>query len=163
LGAFYSSPISQSGDSATAARDGTTVTTSNLGNVGIEDGDELMVEQLSRNTLFFGEAGQKKIGEAFVIVVGLGGVGSHAAHMLARAGIGKLRLVDFDQVTLSSLNRHAIATRVGGSFHSTLELSLTIGCFLASHKIALVSLLRAGSRCCAVGHQFAMVTSASES
>jgi len=42
---------------------------------------------------------------------GLGGVGSHAAHMLARSGVGKLRLVDFDQVTLSSLNRHAVATR----------------------------------------------------
>ena len=39
------------------------------------------------------------------------GVGSHAAHFLLRSGIGKLRLVDFDQVTLSSLNRHALATR----------------------------------------------------
>lgn len=39
------------------------------------------------------------------------GVGSHAAHLLLRSGVGKLRLVDFDQVTLSSLNRHAVATR----------------------------------------------------
>ena len=39
------------------------------------------------------------------------GVGSHAAHFLLLSGIGKLRLVDFDQVTLSSLNRHALATR----------------------------------------------------
>ena len=39
------------------------------------------------------------------------GVGSHAAHMLLRGGVGKLRLVDFDLVTLSSLNRHAVATR----------------------------------------------------
>lgn len=31
--------------------------------------------------------------------------------MLARAGVGRLRLVDFDQVTLSTLNRHAVATR----------------------------------------------------
>ncbi|OWZ20708.1 Ubiquitin-activating enzyme (E1) [Phytophthora megakarya] len=31
--------------------------------------------------------------------------------MLARSGVGKLRLVDFDNVTLSSLNRHAVATR----------------------------------------------------
>ena len=36
--------------------------------------------------------------------------GSHCTNMLARAGAGKLRLVDFDQVTLSSLNRHAVAT-----------------------------------------------------
>lgn len=41
----------------------------------------------------------------------LQGVGSHAAHLLLRSGVGRLRLVDFDQVTLSSLNRHAVATR----------------------------------------------------
>jgi len=52
---------------------------------------ELMSEQLSRNVLFFGEKGQRRIEDAFVIVVGLGGVGSHAAHMLARAGVGKMR------------------------------------------------------------------------
>jgi len=39
------------------------------------------------------------------------GVGSHAAHMLLRSGVGRLRLIDFDQVSLSSLNRHATATR----------------------------------------------------
>lgn len=39
------------------------------------------------------------------------GVGSHAAHLLLRSGVGRLRLVDFDQVTLSSLNRHAVAVR----------------------------------------------------
>lgn len=31
--------------------------------------------------------------------------------MLLRSGVGRLRLIDFDQVTLSSLNRHAVATR----------------------------------------------------
>lgn len=72
--------------------------------------EEIRSEQLSRNTLFFGEDGMESITQAAVLVVGLGGVGSHAAHMLARAGIGYLRLVDFDQVTLSSLNRHATAT-----------------------------------------------------
>lgn len=30
--------------------------------------------------------------------------------MLVRSGIGRVRLIDFDQVTLSSLNRHAVAT-----------------------------------------------------
>ncbi len=37
-------------------------------------------------------------------------MGSHATAALARSGCGKLRLIDFDQVTLSSLNRHAVAT-----------------------------------------------------
>ena len=70
----------------------------------------LREEQLSRHTLYFGTQGMDKLKSASVVVVGLGGVGSHAAHMLARAGVSHLRLIDFDQVTLSSLNRHACAT-----------------------------------------------------
>lgn len=69
-------------------------------------------EFYSRVKSFFGEAAfQKTIHNesSFVIVVGLGGVGSHAAHMLVRSGIQKIRLIDFDQVSLSSLNRHAVA------------------------------------------------------
>ena len=72
--------------------------------------DEFREEQLSRNILYFGEDGMRKVSQSSVVVVGVGGVGSHAAHMLARAGVGSLRLIDFDQVTLSSLNRHACAT-----------------------------------------------------
>ena len=52
----------------------------------------------------------ERLKNAKIAVVGLGGVGSHTAHMLARAGVGHLRLIDFDQVSLSSLNRHACAT-----------------------------------------------------
>lgn len=73
--------------------------------------DELLAEQFTRNTQFFGTEGQRQVADAFVIVVGLGGVGSHCAHMLLRSGVSRLRLVDFDQVSLSSLNRHAVATR----------------------------------------------------
>ncbi|CEG48309.1 ubiquitin-activating enzyme [Plasmopara halstedii] len=72
---------------------------------------ELLEEQLSRISAFFGPEGFAKVKNAFIIIIGLGGVGSHAAHMLARSGVGKLRLIDFDNVTLSSLNRHAVATR----------------------------------------------------
>lgn len=52
-----------------------------------------------------------------MVVVGLGGVGSHAVSLLARSGVGRIRVIDFDRVTLSSLNRHAFATRadVGAS------------------------------------------------
>lgn len=45
-----------------------------------------------------------------MVIVGCGGVGSHCTAALARSGVSKIRLVDFDQVTLSSLNRHAVAT-----------------------------------------------------
>lgn len=44
-----------------------------------------------------------------VTVIGLGGVGSHAAAALARSGIGHLRLVDFDEITQTSLNRSPFA------------------------------------------------------
>ena len=72
--------------------------------------EELREEQLSRHTLYFGEKGIQSIRASRVCVVGLGGVGSHTAIMLARGGVEHLRLIDFDQVTLSSLNRHACAT-----------------------------------------------------
>ncbi|CAM9466258.1 unnamed protein product, partial [Ectocarpus fasciculatus] len=70
---------------------------------------ELEEELFSRNRFFF-EDGFDAIRGALVIVVGLGGVGSHAAHMLVRSGVKRLRVIDFDQVSLSSLNRHAVAT-----------------------------------------------------
>jgi tRNA threonylcarbamoyladenosine dehydratase len=71
---------------------------------------DLILEQLARNRVFLTDGGLKKLRGSFVIVVGLGGVGSHATTALARSGVAKLRLIDFDQVTLSSLNRHAVAT-----------------------------------------------------
>ncbi|KAL5721921.1 hypothetical protein ACHQM5_005506 [Ranunculus cassubicifolius] len=70
-----------------------------------------LLNLLSRNIQFFGLESQRKVTESFVVVIGLGGVGSHAASMLLRSGVGRLLLVDFDQVSLSSLNRHAVATR----------------------------------------------------
>jgi tRNA threonylcarbamoyladenosine dehydratase len=71
---------------------------------------EIREEQLSRHLLYFGRDGLDRLQKARVCVVGVGGVGSHAAHMLARSGIRYLRLIDFDQVSVSSLNRHACAT-----------------------------------------------------
>ncbi|CAP67572.1 uncharacterized protein PODANS_1_14670 [Podospora anserina S mat+] len=72
--------------------------------------DELILEQLARNRVFLSDQGLSKLRNAFVIIVGCGGVGSHACAALSRSGVSKIRLIDFDQVTLSSLNRHAVAT-----------------------------------------------------
>lgn len=72
--------------------------------------EELILEQLARNRVFLSDDGLVKLRGSFVIIVGCGGVGSHAAAALARSGVERIRLIDFDQVTLSSLNRHAVAT-----------------------------------------------------
>jgi tRNA A37 threonylcarbamoyladenosine dehydratase len=72
--------------------------------------EELIREQLARNYAFLGEDGMKKVRNLSVVIVGCGGVGSWVCTMLVRSGVSKLRIIDFDQVSLSSLNRHAVAT-----------------------------------------------------
>jgi tRNA A37 threonylcarbamoyladenosine dehydratase len=72
--------------------------------------DDLILEQLARNRVFLTHDGLQKLRSSFIIIVGCGGVGSHATSALTRSGVSKIRLIDFDQVTLSSLNRHAVAT-----------------------------------------------------
>ncbi len=52
-----------------------------------------------------GKEMQEKLLKAKVAVAGLGGLGSHVAIALARAGVGHLHLVDFDTVDLTNLNR----------------------------------------------------------
>lgn len=71
---------------------------------------DLVSEQLTRTASFLGPDRFTLLRDSFIVVVGLGGVGSHCTAALARSGVSKIRLVDFDQVTLSSLNRHAVAT-----------------------------------------------------
>ena len=72
--------------------------------------DKLFREQLARNYAFLGEKGMENIKNQYVVVVGAGGVGSWVVTMLLRSGVQKIRIIDFDQVSLSSLNRHSCAT-----------------------------------------------------
>ncbi|SMN17750.1 similar to Saccharomyces cerevisiae YHR003C TCD1 Protein of unknown function, localized to the mitochondrial outer membrane [Maudiozyma saulgeensis] len=72
--------------------------------------DSLFREQLARNYAFLGEEGMEKVKNQYVVVVGAGGVGSWVVTMLLRSGVRKIRIIDFDQVSLSSLNRHSCAT-----------------------------------------------------
>jgi tRNA A37 threonylcarbamoyladenosine dehydratase len=64
---------------------------------------------LNRTILLMGEEAVLKLQAAHVAVVGLGGVGAYAAEMLARAGIGRLTIVDADTVTETNKNRQLLA------------------------------------------------------
>jgi adenylyltransferase/sulfurtransferase len=67
-------------------------------------------ERYSRQILFrpLGEAGQERLAGAHALICGVGGLGSPAATYLAAAGVGRLTLVDPDQVALSNLNRQVL-------------------------------------------------------
>ena len=55
-----------------------------------------------------GEAGQAKLRDARVLIIGMGGLGSPVALYLAAAGVGFMRIADFDQVDESNLQRQII-------------------------------------------------------
>ncbi|MDE6671786.1 MAG: sulfur carrier protein ThiS adenylyltransferase ThiF [Ruminococcus sp.] len=59
---------------------------------------------------------QKKITSAKVAVCGLGGLGSNIAIALARAGIGRLHIIDFDKVDVSNLNRQQYSAEQVGIY-----------------------------------------------
>ena len=73
-----------------------------------------MEEAFLREEMLLGARAMERLRRAHVIVFGIGGVGSYAAEGLARAGIGRLTLVDNDTVGMTNLNRQLCA------LHSTL-------------------------------------------
>ena len=73
-----------------------------------------MSELFSREELLLGSDAVKKLNNSSVLLFGVGGVGSYAAEALARAGVGKIALVDSDTVNKSNINRQLLA------LHSTL-------------------------------------------
>ena len=75
------------------------------------------LHRFSRMELLAGNEGMKRLAAASVAVFGIGGVGSYAAEALARAGVGRLVLVDFDDICLTNINRqiHALDSQLGRS------------------------------------------------
>ena len=63
----------------------------------------------------YGVSGAERIRAAHVVVVGVGGVGSWTVEALARSGVGRLTLIDLDNVAESNINRqiHALDNTVG--------------------------------------------------
>ena len=62
-----------------------------------------------RSLRLLGEEAVARLRAASVLIVGVGGVGGYAAEMLARCGIGRLTLIDADDVAVSNINRQLIA------------------------------------------------------
>ena len=75
---------------------------------------EKMKEQFARTEKLIGTESVEKLQDAAVIVFGIGGVGSYVAEGLARAGVGKITLVDKDVVDITNINRQLPA------LHSTV-------------------------------------------
>jgi len=67
------------------------------------------MERFARTRCFLGDEKFKLLQQATVTIVGLGAVGGYATEGLARAGIGHLRLVDFDTIQPSNINRQILA------------------------------------------------------
>ena len=73
--------------------------------------------QFERTRILLNASEMARLTQAHVLVAGLGGVGSYCAEALARAGVGKLTLVDHDVVAASNINRQlpALLSTVGQS------------------------------------------------
>lgn len=69
-----------------------------------------MANYNSRTELLLGKDAVAKLAAAHVLCVGVGGVGGHAAEMMARAGIGHMTIVDGDRIDESNMNRQIVAT-----------------------------------------------------
>src|SRR6266852_5557052 len=69
-------------------------------------------ERYSRQVLFegIGEDGQRQLQQSRALIIGCGALGSAHAEALARAGVGKLRIVDRDFVESSNLQRQTMFT-----------------------------------------------------
>ena len=69
-----------------------------------------MQEQFIRTAMLMGEEAIQCLAHKRVAIFGIGGVGGHAAEVIARSGVGAIDLIDNDVVSVSNINRQIIAT-----------------------------------------------------
>jgi len=72
--------------------------------------DKGQIERFSRQIVLkdIGASGQKKIIQSKVLIIGMGGLGCPVAEFLARAGVGTLGIIDYDNVDLSNIHRQSL-------------------------------------------------------
>ena len=89
--------------------------TSTPDNSKIKEDNYTLHRRFDRMGRLVGDEKMKKLFNTHVMVIGLGGVGSWAAEALTRSGVGKLTIIDFDEICITNANRqlHAVQGVVG--------------------------------------------------
>ena len=67
------------------------------------------MERFYKSEVLFGKENMEKLKNSHILVVGVGGVGGYVCEVLARGGVGKISIVDFDIVSETNVNRQIIA------------------------------------------------------
>ncbi len=93
----------------------------------------------SRTEMLIGREGLDTLARSCVAVFGIGGVGAYAAEALARSGVGKLVLVDDDDICLTNLNRqiHALMSTIGRPKVEAMKeriLDINPGAVVVAHR-----------------------------
>jgi tRNA A37 threonylcarbamoyladenosine dehydratase len=81
----------------------------------LQETNYILHRRFDRMGRLVGDPGMQKIMNSHVMVIGVGGVGSWAAESLARSGVGRMTLVDFDEICITNTNRqlHALTGLLG--------------------------------------------------
>ena len=103
-----------------------------------------ILPQFERTHILLGENGLQLLAGKHIFVAGLGGVGAYGVEALARAGIGKLTLVDHDIVAPSNINRQlpALLSTVGQSKAELMQariLDINPACQVVIHRVFLTA------------------------
>ncbi len=83
----------------------------------------MTTERYDRNVRFFGKNGQDRLAAAHVAVVGIGGLGTHVVQQLAFLGVGKLTLIDPEELDDSNRNRY-VGARYNDPLPSTKKVAI---------------------------------------
>lgn len=103
------------------------------------------MDRFDRNIRFFGIEGQRKLRACHVVVIGCGGLGQHVVQQLAFLGIGRITVIDDEELGRSNLNRYVLA------FHDdpipgTHKCDLAVRAVSAIDPDIIVKPVRAGLR-----------------